>query len=135
MSSRRGFLKAGLILGGAGLVGGGLYYKQVMHSRAMAELLVYFLDYPELARAVGRGLLESDPATQPVSLDQMTGMVLQRIDLSEAQLRDMTRSELLKRLQQQVHSDFVNEQIVLTNGWLLSRTEAYLCSLQAMISS
>ena len=115
-------------------MGGGLYYKQLMHSRAMAEQLVYFLDYPELARAVGRGLLESDQAVQPVSLDQMTGMVLQRIKLSEAQLPGMTRSELLKRLQQQVHSDFVNEQIVLTNGWLLSRTEAYLCTLQAMIS-
>jgi hypothetical protein len=134
MNSRRGFLKAGLILGGASLVGGGLYYKQLMHSRARAEQLVYFLDYPDLAGVVGRDLLESDQALQPVSLEQMTGMVLQRINLSEAQLPGMTHSELLQRLQQQVHSDFVNEQIVLTNGWLLSRTEAYLCALQATLS-
>ena len=134
MSSRRGFLKASLILGGACLVGGGLYYKQLMHSRTVAGQLVYFLDYPELARVVGRGFLESDQDFQPVSLDKVTGMVLQHIELSEAQLPGITRSELLKRLQQQVHSDFVNEQIVLTNGWLLSRTEANLCSLQAMLS-
>jgi hypothetical protein len=134
MNSRRGFLKTGLLLGSAGLVGGGLHYKQLMHSREMAEQLVYFLDYPELARRVGQGLLESDQALQAVSPDQMTGIILQRINMSEAQLPGMAPNELLKRLQQQVHSDFVNEQIVLTNGWLLSRTEAYLCLLQATIS-
>jgi len=134
MSSRRHFLKTGMVLGGASLVGGGLYYNKISHTRALAAQLVYFLDYPELALSVGQGLLQADKALSDISLDQLLGNVLKSINISREQLGNLTRSELLEALHQHVNDDFANEQIVLANGWLLSKTEANLCSLLAMIS-
>ncbi len=106
-----------------------------MHTRAIAEQLVYFLDYPEVAVTVGQGFLETDETLRANSLDQMIDKVLQSLDISKEQLPEITRSQLLEHMHRQVRSDFVNEQIVFVNGWLLSRTEARICAIQTLLLS
>lgn len=135
MSSRRGFLKTGLVLSGTALVGGGLWYKKIMHTRAIAEQLVYFLDYPEIAVVVGQGLLDSDETLYNISLDEMIDRLLRDIGLNKEQLPEITHGQLLKILHRQVRTDFSDERIVLINGWVLSRTEAQLCSIQTLLIS
>ncbi len=134
MSSRRGFLKASLLLGGVSLGGGGVYYATVLHTRTMAEQLVYFLEYPDLAKAVGRGVLTTDLALQFDSLDLLVDKILQNINISKTQLREITRIDLLESLHQRVRADFTNENIVLVDGWVLSETEALLCAIYAIIT-
>ena len=134
MNSRRGFLKTSVLLGGGALVGGGLFYSKLKHTRGMAGLLVSFLEYPQLALTVGQGVLKSDPTAYNISLEQMIDTLLQGINTSRDQLPEMPPEQLLDALHQRVRADFENEQIILVNGWLLSRTEAYLCSLLALLS-
>jgi hypothetical protein len=134
MSSRRGFLKAGILLGGASLAGGGTYYAKVLNTRVMAEQLVYFLEYPDLAREIGHGVMATDLALQFDSLSQVVNKILQNIGLSKAQLSEITRNDLLESLHLRVRADFMNETIVLVDGWLLSETEAFLCALYVIIT-
>jgi len=134
MSSRRGFLKAGILLGGASLAGGGTYYAKVLSTRAMAEQLVYFLEYPELARDIGQGVMATDLVLQFDSLSQVVNKILQNIGLSKAQLSEITRNDLLESLHLRVRADFKNENIVLVYGWALSETEALLCAVYAIIT-
>lgn len=133
MSSRRRFLKTSLALGGGALVGGGLWYKKTMHTRAIAKQLVYYLDYPEIAVAVGRSLLDADESLHNISLEQLINKLLQDIGTSKAQLPEITRNQLLEKLHRQVRTNFINEQIVLVNGWLLSRTDARVCSVLTLL--
>lgn len=133
MSSRRLFLKAGLLAGGATLVGGGLYYKRMMDSRAIAGQLSNFLDHPDLAKSAGQGLLEAEGGVENASLERMIDNVLLALDLSRDRLEAETRDGLLNRLHASVRSDFIEEHIVLINGWVLSRTEAQLCALLYLV--
>ena len=132
MSSRRGILKTGLLLGGSALVGGELYIK-TKPVLEIAEQLVYFLDYPEVALSVGQGLLDTDPASHAISADQMIDNLLESLEISREQLHGMARAEILERLHKQVRSDFEEERVVLDKGWILSRTEAQLCALRALL--
>ncbi len=134
MSSRRGFLKTSVLLGGIGLASGGIYYAKVLHPREMAEQLVYFLEYPDLAKATGREVLATDLALQFDSLDQVVDKILQNIDLSKSQLSEISQNDLLDSLHQRVRSDFENENIVLVGGWVLSETEALLCAIYTIIT-
>lgn len=134
MSSRRGFLKASIMLGGVGLVSGGTYYAKVLNPRAIAEQLVYFLEYPDLARKIGQGVMATDLALQFDSLNQVVNRILQNIGLSKARFSEITRNELLESLHLRVRADFKNEKIVLVDGWVLSETEALLCDLYAIIT-
>ena len=99
----------------------------------IAEQLVYFLDYPEVALSVGQGLLDTDPASHAISPNQMIDNLLESLEISREQLHGMTRTELLERLHKRVHSDFEEERVVLDKGWVLSRTEAQLCALQTLL--
>jgi hypothetical protein len=132
MSSRRGFLKASILLGGASLVGGGVYYAKVLETRKVAEQLVYFLDYPDLAKAIGRKVLETDPTLRNASLVQIVNKILQNID--KIQPGEFTRNDLLESLHQRVRADFRRESIVQVDGWILSETETLLCVLYAIIT-
>ena len=133
MSSRRGILKTGLLLGGSALVGGEVLYIKTKPVLEIAEQLVYFLDYPEVALSVGQGLLDTDPASHAISADQMINNLLEGLEVSREQLHGMTNTEMLERLHKRVHSDFEKERVVLDKGWVLSRTEAQLCALRALL--
>ncbi len=133
MSSRRGFLKTGLLLGGTALVGGGGLYIKTKPVLEIAEQLVYFLDYPQVALSVGQGLLDTDPASHAISADQMIDNLLGGLEISREKLHGMTRAEMLERLHERVQSDFEEERIVLAKGWVLSRTEVQLCALRALL--
>ena len=120
------------MLGGSALVGGELYIK-TKPVLEIAEQLVYFLDYPEVALSVGQGLLDTDPASHAISADQMINNLLEGLEVSREQLHGMTNTEMLERLHKRVHLDFEEERIVLDKGWVLSRTEAQLCALRALL--
>ena len=62
-------------------MGGGVYYTKVLQTRELAAQLVSFLDYSDLAEAIGRKVLKTDPALRNVSLARVVDKILQNIDI------------------------------------------------------
>jgi hypothetical protein len=77
--------------------------------------------HPESARRIGEHLLARGTAP----LDQAAPL---RLDLAAMDGREARRSAL----RQQAIQDYAAGNIVLVDGWVMSRTEAQLCALVAL---
>ncbi len=132
MKNRRTILKAGLLAGGGLLFAGGNYYRQQQNARKAAGQWALFLDYSDLARATGRSLLKQTPEWQSLSVVSMLEQFLQRLQIKATSLQAMSNDELLAFLQARVRMDFIEESVVFSDGWLLSKTEAQLCVLASL---
>jgi len=134
MSSRRSLLKAGILVGGAALIGGGYYYRRKVDGRELAILLASFLDYPDLAESTGKRILESEAALNDRSFDLVIDDLLHSVGSGRRDVPEMMRKGLLQSLHERISLDFVEERIVIVDGWILSQTEARLCVLAFRLS-
>jgi hypothetical protein len=76
------------------------------------------------AAAIGARYLASHPE------DRDGGRILREMALTT---RPRTRAELHERLCEQHARDFADDRTVVVDGWVLSRTEARLCALTALL--
>jgi hypothetical protein len=79
--------------------------------------------HPESARRVGEHLLARDTAPFVRSVALESGLDLPAMD---------GRMARLSALRQQAMQDYAAGDVVLVDGWVLSRTEAQLCALVAL---
>jgi hypothetical protein len=91
------------------------------HSRDSLHDIAALFRHPESARRIGERLLARDAAP----LDQAASL---RVKLTAADGRAARRSAL----RQQAAQDYARGNVVLVDGWVLSRTEAQLCALVAL---
>jgi hypothetical protein len=129
MNSRRSFLKTGLVLGGTALAGTGLHIARKADARSIAEKLVQFLDEPDMAKSLGMALVTHDKSMRNMSINRIVDSLFLEIGISRNSVSDITQDSLLANLHTSARTDFIEENIVLIDGWILSRTEAYLCAL------
>jgi hypothetical protein len=94
--------------------------------------LVALFPHGESARAVGVEYLVSHPrdADRRVlcrAVADALGYACSDIDsLSDEALRDDLRAS--------IHRDFASDDVVVVGGWILSRTEARICAVAALIT-
>lgn len=98
-----------------------------------ARRLVEVLNYPKKAREIGEIYINQVPETKQQSIDDLTRNILNTLNSDPESAVDMNDSSLHERLQKHVRQDFVDENIVIVKGWMLSKTEILLCSLAAML--
>jgi hypothetical protein len=98
-----------------------------------ARRLIEVLNYPKKAREIGEIYINQTPETKQRTIDNLTRKILTTLDIDPEIITDKNGSSLHERLQKQVRQDFIDENIVIVNGWMLSRTEISLCSLAAML--
>lgn len=134
MSSRRNLLKAGILIGGSVLIGGGLYYQGQLNERKLALLLASYLDYPDLAKSTGMRILNSDTSLNHPLFDQLIDDLLISVDKSQKQVLNLTHESLLQNLHERITLDFIEENVVIIDGWILSKTEARVCVLAFYLS-
>jgi hypothetical protein len=90
-------------------------------SRGSLHDIAALFRHPESARRIGERLLARDAAP----LDQAASL---RVKLTAVDGRAARRSAL----RQQAAQDYARGNVVLVDGWVLSRTEAQLCALVAL---
>ena len=129
LKSRRRFLLTGIVTGGAVLLGAGLDYKYKPRSRIIAKELISYLQSRHLGSILGASLIENEKALRGLSLDQLIDLALEDANLSSSDISLFKSSSQLASFQNQVRKDFINENIVLVSGWVLSATEAHLCAV------
>jgi hypothetical protein len=88
-------------------------------------LLPHLFRNPEDARAIGRAYLRGQAASPPAGrTDHDLAGLLGKPDVrSPAQLK--------ARVADLIRQDFVNNDVVTVDGWILARTEAQICALLA----
>ncbi len=127
--SRRVFLKTGIFIAGAAVIGTGLNYAKRPETRAIARILTHYLDYPDLAIQLGSSLIKNEPALAQLTIEQMTELVLQDVGLQKDQLTYYSLLTNIDNYRKAIHKDFDMENIVHVDGWVISRTEGHLCAL------
>lgn len=85
----------------------------------------------QAARAVGQAYLRDAPQESDACI--LTDMIIksgtdlmQRFDV-------LSEKDLIAKLRNAITEDFVSENTVQVDGWILSRTEARLCALCALL--
>jgi len=127
--ARRTFLKTGLILTGA-IAAGVILDKTIRpNTQAISRILTRYLDYPDLARELGKSIIKNEPGLAKLSIEQMTELALQDAGLSKGNLIYSSLLTNMEFYRKTVRNDFDTENIVHVNGWVISRTEAHLCAL------
>ena len=129
LKSRRSFLKSGLILSGAAAAGIGRGMSIHPDNMTIVRQLISYLQYHQLADRIGEHYLDKEKHLKNLSLEQMTDVVLHDAGLKRDQLTYLTLIGQLETYRQKVHEEFANEKIVFIDGWVISETEAHLCSL------
>jgi|GEM_PF-3095749 len=129
LKSRRAFLKTGIFITGAVAIGTGLNYAIRPDTQSIASILTHYLDYPDLAIQLGSSLIENEPGLAQLTIEQMTELALQDVGLQKDQLTYYSLLTNIDNYRKAIHKDFDVENIVLVDGWVISRTEGHLCAL------
>jgi hypothetical protein len=90
-------------------------------AQMMAEL-----DHIDIAREIGATYIEQAPDLQSATYTQL---LLNKLALTMSK-KDLVA--LSARLREQVNQDFISENVVIVDGWMLSNTEATLCALASV---
>jgi hypothetical protein len=100
--------------------------------QAAAGWLLRMAGEPQATRALGRAYLATHPDEQ--DRDRLRTALLDALTatLGHTQPATLTPGEALAALRRLVRHDYLEAQVVMVDGWLLSRSEARLYALMAL---
>jgi hypothetical protein len=122
--TRRSFL-AGLAAGIAGAALGLRLYLSGGGASREAARLAGMLPHAQSAARLGRLYLEGAP--QEADAARLVALI------NAAPAPTDTDEALRAKLDARIRDDFINNDLVAVDGWLLSRTEARLCALVSLL--
>ena len=93
-------------------------------AQMMAEL-----DHIDIASEIGAMYIEQAPDLQSATYGPVPPLLLNKLALTISK-KDL--GALSARLREQVNQDFISENVVIVDGWMLSNTEATLCALASV---
>ena len=99
---------------------------------AIAQRMVSLLFYPEKAKELGLLYIAEVSTVQGQTYEQLTEALLERLGLEQSQLSVDSMALIDEKIKAVVHQDFMDEDVVILRGWMLSRTELMVCALAAM---
>ena len=97
----------------------------------VAKKMIDVLNHPVDAREIGTIYLARLPVNQHQTSEQLTRELLQRIKLNPENISVDSLQSFDTGLSAQVRQDFVDENVVIVESWMLSKTELMLCVLAA----
>ena len=98
----------------------------------IAKKMIDALNHPVDAREIGTAHLARLPINQHQSTEQLTRELLHIIKLDPDNVSVDSLQSFDARLSAQVRQDFVDENVVIVDSWMLSKTELMLCVLAAV---
>lgn len=101
---------------------------KIVDMETVTNEMISVLNHPEKAREIG----SSDQAQSLLkrqTAEQLTKKLLGLIKLNPEEISINTLPSLSTRLSALVRQDFVDENVVIVNKWMLSRTELMLSAI------
>lgn len=84
----------------------------------------------QAARAIGHAYLREVPGESNAGI--LAEMIVRSGPVRLRRLDSLSKKDLMDTLRALIRQDFVSENTVMLDGWVLSRTEARLCALCAL---
>lgn len=126
--SRRTFIGLAVTFGGGALgVLFGVRHHARARNRSVLRLAASVANFED-ARALGRAYLAGQP--EEADLTVLAELVAADLNLVPYGLDDV---ELHERFRGRVTQDFEDANIIMLQGWILSRTELRLCGLATLV--
>ena len=97
----------------------------------LASRLVRVIGNRESARVVGEEYLKSWPAE--AGIDRLVRLILWPKPVTSREDVQMSLADISALVRHRQNEDFSLERVVNVQGWILSRTEARLCALCALL--
>jgi hypothetical protein len=97
-----------------------------------AQRLVRAFAYPESAAELGRAYLATAPREGSATV--LAERIAASLPAGHAAIRTADDSQLESLLAQQLREDFMAGDTVTVDGWIISKTEARLCALAALLT-
>ena len=131
--TRRVFLRNLLLLTGGAFAASGCEHQQDQadrpDARAVAEELGKMLEFRNLAMEIGSTFILTDHSMQELPLRVHVDQLLESIGTRLDDLTFESLPQLKEPFSDRVRKDFIDEDIVSVDGWVLSQTEARLCAV------
>ena len=134
--SRRDLFKLGtisLITITAGLGAGCEFFDD--EKLKIQKRLIRSLHHLERAQEIGNAFRSLDNTPVFNSLDHLTEVLLQWLNLDIQKIKNLSDEKLITHLSQQIRDDFINENIVIIDKWMFSKTEVMICALADFLPS
>ena len=129
--SRRNFISfSAAILAGI-MVSPDITQRYLSRNRLGNRFVKTFAHDLKSARAVGQAYLRNVPQESNACI--LTDMILKRGTDLMLRLDALSEKDLIAKLRDLITDDFTSENTVQVDGWILSRTEARLCALCALL--
>jgi len=96
-----------------------------------AQRMIELINYPDRAREIAAIHIARSPELQQLSYKQLTRQMLAVLAIDPESISKNTLNSLHSKLREQIKQDFVDENVVIVNRWMLSDTELKLFSLAA----
>ena len=97
--------------------------------------LIRSLNHLERAQEIGNAFRSLDNTPVFSSVDHLTEVLLQWLNLDSQEIKKLSDEKLISHLNQQIQDDFINENIVIIDTWMFSKTEVMLCALADFLPS
>ena len=92
--------------------------------RRLGQIYEYI---PQSARAIGHAYLEATP--EEGTIDMIVSAIIQSNRAGRHGFDRKSDADILVSLKNQISEDFISDNVIQLNGWVLSRTEARLCAI------
>lgn len=98
----------------------------------VAKRMIEALNHPHRAREIGAAYIARTPGLETQSYEILTRNLLATLSIELDEISHDTLDSLAMQLHDKVRQDFLDENVVIVEGFMLSRTEAMLCSLASV---
>ena len=132
---RRAVIKGMAVAAGVAVLGTGAFLTVKPTAQNVADLMISALQYPGLAKDVGKKYINNTLQPDDRSVGRITQLVLDNIGQGLYEARFISSKKLVSQITEAVHEDFASENVVIVGGWVLSQTEAQLCALLYLSSA
>lgn len=131
---RRGFFASALGVAATALTAKLAFKREsTLNLSTDAERLVSALSSTESAAELGRAYMETVPFDR--SVDVLVERIVAVVPGGYTSVREGDERELKTLLEHEFKEDFRGGNVVIVDGWILSRTEARLYALAAILES
>ena len=104
-------------------------YKTDLES--LARRMLDMLNHPAKAAEIGAKIIARTPELQGQSYERIAEDLLALLKIDPGNIQREAIISLETKLKGRVRQDFTDENVIVIEGWMLSRTEAMLCALAA----
>lgn len=96
--------------------------------------MVSSLFHIEKSQEIGLLYLADSSIAEGHTYPQLTKILLARLQLTQNMVSTQNTKVLDRKIKERVRQDFMDEDIVILQSWMLSRTEVTLCALAALLN-